>query len=196
MAEMAKKFIDRAPRYVLRASDNKFLRFAPDADHHNIYTTQLMNLSITGLAFLCNQDQAPHLGDLVKMEFPVPGSEQIAWWGKVVRLEDYRLQPSWQKNPNEDFTAPEKLVAVRFENLPKGHMANIKQGLQSKAIEMARQRRFQFAENKLEFMNANWRQLSLFSFSILLTILILFVLSRPIGNYTLERGAPWGQRFK
>ncbi|MCB0355431.1 MAG: PilZ domain-containing protein [Bdellovibrionales bacterium] len=137
MAELAKKFVDRAPRYVIRASDNKFLKFAPDGDYQHIFTTRLVNISISGLAFITTVDQAPKKGDLIKMEFPIPGGEQIAWWGKVVRIENYSAKKSWQPQSEDFYDKKEILVAVKFESLPDGHMQRIRSGLLAKAQELA-----------------------------------------------------------
>lgn len=195
MAEVANKFIERAPRYVLRASDNKFLRFAPDGDRQNIYTTRLVNISITGLAFVCLKEQAPKIGEIVKMEFPVPGGKQIAWWGNVIRIENYRRPKSWQKDKEDNFQIQECLIAVNFEKLPEGHSTSIHQGLRTKAMEIARQRRFHFQGQWVDFIKTHWQQVVLFVFAIIFTFLVLFLLSQPMGKYTAERGAPWGQRF-
>ncbi|MCB0391350.1 MAG: PilZ domain-containing protein [Bdellovibrionales bacterium] len=200
MAELAKKFVEREPRYILRASDNKFLRFAIEGDKHHIYTTTLVNISITGLAFICTKDQSPKVGELIKMEFPIPGGEQAAWWGKVVRIEKYRLNNKWQKE-DENFAVPEeRKIAVKFENLPEGHITHIKEGLKNKAQELARHKRFQFKlqlrEEWLQFLKEYGFRLIIFGVSIVFTFLFLYLISMPTDNYTAERGAPWGQRFK
>ena len=196
MGELAKKFVPRAPRYVLRAHDNKIMRYALDHNRTDIYTTTFINLSITGLAFIADPASAPPIGSLIKMEFPVPGAEQIAWWGKVVRIQEYRSLPTWYFNHGIPPESNDVLVAVNFEDLPEGHKNHIIEGLRHKAAEMARHQRLQMTENLFEFIKIHHRKILLFAACTFFTVSLLFWLSRPSENYDAQRGSPWGQRFK
>ena len=134
MAESAKPFIDRSPRYTLRATDQKKLKFAIEGDSTHIYSTSLVNISMTGLAFVTQRSACPKLNDLIKLEFQIPGGPQVAWWGKVVRIENYR-ERQWNQENNESFIPTEKLVAVSFEKIPKQLKAEISNGLSYKIKE-------------------------------------------------------------
>ncbi len=194
MAEVASKFVDRAPRYVLRASDNKYLRFAMEGDKKNVFTTSLVNISLTGLAFAVLAEYSPKMGDLIKLEIPVPGGQQIAWWAKVIRIEAYREPKAWHKKNTDFVHDKEKLVAVSFEQLPENIKTEIHQGLSLKAKQLARQKYFQFTGDFFDFVEEHWGKVFLFTFSTLFTLALLYLMSQPSGNYTAYRGAPWGQR--
>ena len=194
MADEARKFIHRAPRYVLRTEDNQFLRFAPESETEKVYTTTFLNLSATGVAFVTHSDLAPSIGDNIKLEIPVPGADQMAWWGRVVRTEIYRPKKTW--TTKDDFEIEDEvLVAVQFESLPEGHQKQIVEGLHQKANELARQNRIQFNKELMEFLYENYWKVGLFVVCALLTASILFFFSRPTDNYDAERGSPWGRRF-
>ena len=53
-----------------------------------------------------------HFAERIKVEIPIPSGDQIAWWGSVMRLEEYQGR-SWgfQKDP---FETPKLVVGVRF----------------------------------------------------------------------------------
>jgi len=195
MSEVAHKFVHRAPRYVLRGSDNKILRYSVEGEHHTpIHTTTFVNVSLTGIAFITHKQSAPKEGDVIKLEFPVPGGDQIAWWGIVVRIEQYRPRRGWHLK--SDFEIEDDVyVAVKFESLPEGHRHIITHGLQLKAKEIAAQRRAHARKDIFVFLKRHAWQLSIWIVCTILTFIVLFLLSQPTPNYSAERGAPWGRRF-
>lgn len=142
MGDAARKFIPRAPRYVLGPGDNQVIRFAfletkgPTAT----LKTSMVNLSETGLAFLVDPVLAPELGETIKLEIPVPGGERIAWFAQVVRVELFSSRKWWFSKP--DGPAQERvMVGVRFEELPQGHQKSIRKGLEKSFLEALKQER-------------------------------------------------------
>jgi hypothetical protein len=202
MSQLADKFFDRSPRYVLRADDNKNLKFAIDSDKSRIFSTQLINLSLTGLAFVALAEHSPRLNDLIKFEFVIPGGEQIAWWGKVVRIEDYRINRPWKSDSEDSFKVKEKLIAVNFQSVPEKMRSVIHKGLLEKIKKNQRRKIFEkLSQIKIdpahfEFIKLHRNKIIFFLLSSLLTFFLLYLLTQPFGNYSSDRGAPWGQRFK
>lgn len=194
MAQKLRRFFPRAPRYILRPNDQQLLRFASRKESNRSYSTQFVNMSETGLAFLIDRDCVPHLGDIIKVEFPVPGGSQIAWWARVVRIEEYKGARWWSKDKN--FTGYENvLVGIQFLELPEGHRQMIREGLEQKYAEIRMLRRKRHALALLEYTKDNYKSLLMFFVLALVTVGILYLLSRPTENYDERRGAPWGQRF-
>lgn len=195
MAERAHKFVNRAPRYTLRPSDEKVMRFALENDKHNVFTTTVVNVSMTGMAFVTFAEDAPPFGAIIKVEFPAPGAQHVAWWGKVVRIAEHRPRRRWgaQEEPDQQ---NEVLVAIRFQELPEGHRHTIARGIQIKSKEITRQKRLLFRHSLNQFIKQYAWQLILFAFCTLFTFALLFWLSLPDERYDANRGSPWGQRFK
>ena len=70
------------------------------------------DLSSTGLSFIVDTDETPMTGDVLKIEFDVPGRKQIAWFATVVRIEQ---RTEWDPELGDrTFT----LVGLRFRQLP------------------------------------------------------------------------------
>lgn len=193
MDPLLKKFITRAPRYVLRPNDNHLMRYAQDLSQ-TAFTTRLLNLSNTGLAFVVARNSIPQVGDTLKVEFQVPGGEPIAWWAKVARVEPYTSEKWWLRS--DPYMHDEHvLVAAEFENLPLGHVENLKSGLYRAFFEAVRD--IQRERLKALFAMAKGKAKPLF-FYVLITLAaayFLYAISRPDANYNSKRGAPWGQRF-
>lgn len=73
---------------------------------------QILNLSTTGLAFIVDSKHAPSIGEMLKLEFSLPGGRQIAWFATVVRLE---RKNEWSPEfGRREYT----LVGLRFRQLP------------------------------------------------------------------------------
>lgn len=203
MGQVAKKYIERATRYTLVASDKKNLKFAIEGDKSRIFTTSLVNISLSGLAFVTEASSAPKLNDIIKLEFSIPGGEQVAWWAKVVRIEVHR-DNNWKHSSHLNFAPKEKLIAVRFEQVPEKMKIAIHKGVITKTQEQKRimiwktysSSALSLASNTIKFYKRHGRKALFFTLCTLLTFALLYVLSRPSGNYTPDRGAPWGQRFK
>lgn len=180
---------------MLQPSDNQLMRFSSDKSPGSIFKTKLVNLSETGAAFLVDHSLSPKIGDIVRVELPIPGHNQIAWMGRLVRMEAYSNQ-SWWSDP-DPFADDEKLlVAIHFEELPSGHQKAIKAGLEKRFLEELRERR-----RRQQIYLSSWilthavKVVGYFLLS-LACFGILYYLSRPSENYDAKRGAPWGQRFK
>jgi hypothetical protein len=169
------------------------LRFAHRDDRRNSYATRFINVSETGLAFLVDRDCAPHIGEFIKVEFPVPGTGQIAWFARVVRIEEYHPPRTWHKRLDKE--DDEILVAVHFDDLPEGHRKAIRAGLNQKFTEVLKERQKDNFFQLMSFLTAHFWKTLLYVGLALATVAILYVFSRPNENYDPKRGAPWGQRF-
>lgn len=192
MTQRLRKFIARAPRYVLRADDLQFLRFAPEENADNIYSTRFINVSETGLAFLVERDLVPNLGDVIKIEFPVPNSDTIAWFARVIRMEEYE-RGGWRPRHRR---SDEILVGVRFLDLPEGHRKHIRKGLEEKFLEALKQNRKESLKSFLSYIFNTYSKLIFYAVCALATFALLYYLAQPSDNYDAKRGAPWGERFK
>jgi hypothetical protein len=85
---IAGDWADRAPRYTLRADDDQLLRFSRNGQMKKISKTQVLNISETGMAFQVDGRAVPHLGEIIKVELKLSGSETfMIRMGRVVRLE-------------------------------------------------------------------------------------------------------------
>ncbi len=193
MARSLAKFYPRAPRYVLRSNDQKIIRYASDREGSRVFSTRLLNLSETGMAFLVRASWVPTIGSRLKVEFPVPGGDQVAWWATVVRLEEYEGSPGWKSEWQHETVY---LVGVRFHELPDAHLNSVRSGLQKMWTELYREQRWEKLVLWMEFLKSHGLKLSLAVLGVFLTFMILYALSRPSENYDAKRGAPWGQRFK
>ena len=108
----AARYYQRAPRYVFRPNDKSIMRFAGMDSRGLSSHANVNDLSATGLSFLVDGPIIPMEGDLLKIEFGVPGRKQIAWFATVVRVES---RTDW--NP-ELGDRSRTLVAIRFRQLP------------------------------------------------------------------------------
>ena len=108
----------RSPRYVLDTQDNSLIRYSGAERLPWEEKTELRNVSLTGLTFICANDLSPQLGEIIKIQFSVPGSESMACYAIVIRIapED--------KYSNE--------IAVHFYKLDRIQRINLVQGLASK----------------------------------------------------------------
>jgi hypothetical protein len=171
MSEVAKKFIARAPRYVIQESDERFLRFAHQQETERSYTTRLLNISTTGLAFIIDRDCAPSLGDIIKVEFPI-GSERFAWWARVARIEEF-YRSAWTNEVDPEMFSEEVLIGIRFHNLPEGHTVQIQQEIERKFQELLRREQREKLVMGFEFVLRHFWSLIIYSLSIAATLTIL-----------------------
>lgn len=108
----------RHPRYVLDANDNQLIRLSgPDRSPWE-EKTEIKNISLSGLSFVCPRDLKPHLSEIIKIQFEVPGSEMMACHGMVTRIEN--------------INSFECEVAVHFHKLEKMQRLNLVAGLSLK----------------------------------------------------------------
>lgn len=108
----------RSPRYILDTQDNNLIRFSGAERLPWEEKTELRNVSLTGLSFVCASDLSPQLGEIIKIQFAVPGSETMACYAIVIRIAP------------EDSYANE--VAVHFYKLDRIQRINLVQGLAQK----------------------------------------------------------------
>jgi hypothetical protein len=110
----------RSPRYTLDTQDNHLVRYSGADRLTWEEKTELKNISLTGLSFVASQDLSPQLGEIIKIQFAVPGSEMMACYGVITRIEQ-----------TNDF---ENEIAVHFYKLDRVQRINLVQGLASKVV--------------------------------------------------------------
>lgn len=124
----AQRYHVRAPRYVLSTEDHRLMRFAAMETRGVSVTTELRNLSESGLAFtLPANEPHPDEGDMLKIEFTVPGHKQIACFATVVRVEE-----SSEWDPNLGFQG-QKIIGLQFRNLPEPFRRALRTNLEGRA---------------------------------------------------------------
>lgn len=195
MGQALRRFVPRAPRYVLRPNDNQMLRFAPNKVLNRSYSTRFLNVSESGLAFLIDKASAPGIGEFIKVEFPVPGGEQIAWFAKVVRLEEFVPEEWWSETRAKDHEN-DVVVGVQFHQLPDGHKHAIRVHLQDKFGQLVRERSHARRRLALYYASEYGWKILMYGIAALFAFSILYFLAQPGPNYDPKRGSPWGQRFK
>ncbi len=87
MPQSLAKYHQRFPRYILNTDDDSLIRLAGPRQEPWEEGTEIQNVSLTGLAFTAPQDLCPSLGEVIKVQFRVPGSESMASLALVSRLE-------------------------------------------------------------------------------------------------------------
>ena len=105
----------RSPRYILDTQDNSLIRFSGAERLPWEEKTELRNVSLTGLSFSCASDLSPQLGEIIKIQFSVPGSETMACYAIVIRIAA------------DDSYSNE--IAVHFYKLDRIQRINLVQGL-------------------------------------------------------------------
>lgn len=191
------RFVNRAPRYILRPQDNQIMRFAlkDTKGQGGIDSTILYNLSETGVAFLMAPGTKLKIGDMIKVEIPIPKGEQIAWWARVVRTEEWRPQ-YWFFSDDSFKDDPKIMVACRFEELPEQHSQAIRQGVEQSLIQAMRDQKYRNRHYYRALFKQKVWQFLLYAVLTAICFGFLYYISRPSANYDSQRGAPWGERFK
>lgn len=118
MTQSLAKYHARSPRYILNTQDDSLVRVAGPQQLPWEEDTEIKNVSLTGLAFTASDDLCPVLGEVIKVQFVVPGAQQMACHAIVTRLE-----------PEKSHTI---LVAVHFYKLEMAHRIVLAQGLAKK----------------------------------------------------------------
>ena len=171
------------------------MRFAQKGEVGRSYITQFVDISMTGLAFITDRETAPFLFEMIKIEIPLDNNQQIAWWAKVVRVEEY-ADHKWYLKKAEEMDESKVLVAVHYHDLPLGHREKIKLTLEKKFVELESERRAERFKTLASLWSHYTWQIFLYGALIASTIWVLWFLSQPGANYDAEKGAPWGQRFE
>ncbi|MEO0337001.1 MAG: PilZ domain-containing protein [Pseudomonadota bacterium] len=176
-----RKFNTRAPRLELGHLDNKEMYFALDSEKGKKHSTQVANLSATGLAFVAKDHEAPNVGEMIKVEFTIPGEGKMAWFARVVRVEEYYDARWW--DPTNEFDSPsEVMVAVTYVDMPETHKAVIQRGLETR-FEDIRKARFQKSlRNLTYFLLQNFWNFVLFALCIVtaLAVMHLYSMREPV----------------
>ena len=120
MNQSLAKYHARAPRYILNTDDDYLIRIAGPRQIPWEEGTEIRNVSLTGLAFTAADDLCPLLGEVIKIQFSIPGGRQMACHAVVTRLE----------NDPRDFK--KMLVAVHFYKLEMAHRVILAQGISRK----------------------------------------------------------------
>ncbi len=194
MGSRAVKFAPRAPRYTLRPQDNSYMRFAPNNDNGHSYTTRFIDMSLTGLAFIVDREHAPRLSDLIKVEIPIEKDVTIAWWARVVRVEEYAPH-KWYLKARRMQEEHQVLVALIFHELPPRHTRIIREVLDKKFAEMREIERHEKMESAAKFILERAFKVMLYLALVISAFCFLYYLTLPSPTYDANKGAPWGQRF-
>lgn len=145
----------RSPRYILDTQDNSLIRFSGAERLPWEEQTELRNVSLTGLSFVCANDLSPQLGEIIKIQFSVPGSETMACYAIVIRIAA------------EDAHSNE--VAVHFYKLDRIQRINLVQGLATKMDT----RKFNLVSDNTPTPSKHFLYLTLMFFSVLCWIFLM-----------------------
>jgi len=118
MAQGLARYHGRAPRYILNTQDDSLIRVAGPKQMPWEEGTEIKNISLTGLAFTAPSDLCPLLGEVVKIQFEVPGNQQMACYAIVTRIDPLKNQ--------------KMLVGVHFYKLEMPQRIALAQGLSRK----------------------------------------------------------------
>jgi hypothetical protein len=193
MGSAIRKFVSRAPRYTLRPTDNRVMRFAHEGESQS-FATRIVDISVTGVAFVVARENAPFIQETIKLEVPLGEAAQFAWWGRVVRMEEYSDE-KWYLNKTDFEPEPQVLVAVRFESLPAAHIEKIHKTLRFKFAEVDAERRTEARRNIAALWTHYTWEVLFYLGVIAAGIYILWAASRPSESYDQEKGSPWGRRM-
>lgn len=108
----------RAPRYILDTHDDSLIRLSGAEQLSWEEQTELRDVSLTGLSFTAPQDLSPQIGEVIKIQFSVPGAKQMACYAVVIRIEKINLI--------------ENLIGVHFYKLDRTQRLNIVHGVSEK----------------------------------------------------------------
>ncbi|MBL7671741.1 MAG: PilZ domain-containing protein [Bdellovibrionaceae bacterium] len=118
MTQGLAKYHARSPRYILNTQDDSLVRVAGPQQIPWDEGTEIRNVSLTGLAFTAPEDLCPNLGEVIRIQFAIPGSEQMACYGIVTRLDPESHERI--------------LVGIHFYKLDMAHRIVLAQGLSTR----------------------------------------------------------------
>jgi hypothetical protein len=127
MSTSLARYHARAPRYVLDTEDNNLIRLSGAERLSWEEKTEIRDISLTGLSFLAPLDLSPQIGEVIKIQFAVPDSEQMACYAVVIRIEKL-----------DQFN---NLIGVHFYKLDRTQRLNLVQGLSDRIKHQVRQQR-------------------------------------------------------
>lgn len=137
MTQSLARYHIRSPRYILNPQDNTLIRVAGPKQIPWEEGTEIKNISITGLVFTSPSDICPSIGEFIKIEYEIPGSQKLACYALVTRLED--LSPH------------KTVVGVKFYRMDLSQRIILAQGLALKLREQ-QIRRMQDKRQKMGFL--------------------------------------------
>lgn len=199
MGERVRRFIPRAARYTLRPGDRTSMRFSLVREHGTgtggTEETILLNLSETGAAFLVGPGQEPSVGVKIKVEIPIPHGDQMAWYGRVVRVQEYQTS-KWTLRKTPSLVQRKILIGLRFEKLPPGHSRALQKGIELSFIRAVQEQKYKtLVYYKTVFFHHVPRML-FYGLLVAAAIGFIYYFSLPDEKYDSKRGTPWGERFK
>jgi PilZ domain len=118
MAQGLARYHGRSPRYILNTQDDSLIRVAGPRQMPWEEGTEIKNISLTGLGFTAPSDLCPLLGEVIKIQFEVPGSQPMACYAVVTRIDPLKQQ--------------KMLVGVHFYKLEMAQRIALAQGLSRK----------------------------------------------------------------
>lgn len=127
MAQGLARYHGRSPRYILNTLDDSLIRVAGPRQLPWEEGTEIKNISLTGLAFTAPSDLCPLLGEVIKIQFEAPGSQPMACYAVVTRIDPVKPQ--------------KMLVGVHFYRLEMAQRIALAQGLSQKLKEQLDQER-------------------------------------------------------
>lgn len=168
----AQNFVQRPPRYIFQAADSNLVRFAAMETRGISARAVIRDLSESGLSFTLPITEAietlPEEGAPLKVEFPIPGRDQIACFATVTRVEQRtEWVPEWGDRGFH-------LIALQFRHLPSLHLKAIKQGLQG---------RVESADEELNFAQIKRTHAFAFAAITLALIATLVAMAAPLETF-------------
>jgi hypothetical protein len=125
MTQTLARYHARSPRYILQSQDNTLVRVAGANQVPWEEGTEIKNISLSGISFTAPTDLCPVIGEVIKIQFVVPGGESMAVLALVTRLEPLgRLQ---------------MLVGIKFTKMNPAHRQILISNLTQKMREQQRQ---------------------------------------------------------
>jgi hypothetical protein len=185
-----------ARRYRMEQDENKIIRFA-SAKNRRISTTQIFDISESGVSFTTALKIAPHIGEIIRMDFSPMAGLQIACTGRVVRIEEPTKNAGWAKFPDT------VKIGVSFYNMPRAYRRSLAESLKL-AFKYQDQPTYS-KRTPIDFnLNLDLKNSWLYQNlgSVLFTILLLGGLA--VGGYYLltstessqhQEKAPWAEGF-
>lgn len=197
MTGSARRFTERAVRYSVRPQDDSVMKFAFNQRKQGQYfQTEFLNISETGLAFTCDRRNLPRMGEVIKVEFPIPGHERMAWYARVVRIEERTFDEFVYDDEGSEPTSrlPRGfIIAVTFLDLPEGHARSITEGLSRRFAQINNSRQMERLNQAFTWARHHYVQSTIYALGVLIAIFAINALS----NYFKEKEdgtVIWGTR--
>jgi len=191
MAEQLRKFVNRPTRYFFNPEDDHFIRFSSNERTDSILA-EMLNISSTGLAFIINKASSPKMGQLIRIEFTVPGGDKMAWWGYVRRVANFVPPDSWASTAREDLIGLD-MIGVESKDFPVNREQKLANDLEvyfSGTIKKALKKEKQKTSS---FLVENWGKFSLIVGCVFLVSYLLYLLSSSLSIYNNNNDVPWGE---